>query len=101
ASKHALEGASEALWYEMKPLGISVSMIQPGFINSNSFKKVYYTEHSHPDRCEFGDYSDYYAHMSPFIARLMRWSPTTSDQVARLILKVIRTENPQIGRAHV
>ena len=28
ASKHALEGASEALWYEMKPFGINVSLIQ-------------------------------------------------------------------------
>ena len=32
ASKYALEGASESLWYEMKPLGISVTLIQPGFM---------------------------------------------------------------------
>jgi len=50
ASKYALEGASEALWYEMRPLGINVVLIQPGFINSNSFKHVYYTPLSHPKK---------------------------------------------------
>src|SRR5690606_8275736 len=46
ASKHALEGVSEALWYEAKPLGVNVSLIQPGFIRSKSFKNVYFTEAS-------------------------------------------------------
>ena len=43
ASKYALEGFSEALWYEARPLGISVTLVQPGFIHSQSFKNVYYT----------------------------------------------------------
>jgi short-subunit dehydrogenase len=34
ASKYALEGLSEALWYEVRPLGINVSLIQPGFVKS-------------------------------------------------------------------
>jgi len=46
ASKHALKGASEALWYEMKPYGINVSLIQPGFIKSNSFHNVYFSHSS-------------------------------------------------------
>jgi short-subunit dehydrogenase len=40
ASKYALEGMSEALWYEARPLGINVTLIQPGFVRSNSFKRV-------------------------------------------------------------
>jgi short-subunit dehydrogenase len=39
ASKHALEGASEALWYETKPFGINVSLVQPGFVRSKSFEQ--------------------------------------------------------------
>lgn len=96
ASKYALEGASEALWYEMKPLGIDVSLIQPGFIHSNSFKNVYYTEKSQPDICIDGAYCDYYANMTPFIEKLMRLSWTTPNKIARLVLKVIRTENPPL-----
>src|SRR5947208_3464921 len=34
ASKFAVEGYSEALWYEIRPLGISVSLVEPGFVNT-------------------------------------------------------------------
>jgi short-subunit dehydrogenase len=34
ASKFAVEGYSEALWYELRPFGISVSLIEPGFVNT-------------------------------------------------------------------
>lgn len=96
ASKYALEGFSEALWYETKPLGIGVSLVQPGFIHSHSFHNVYYTPDSHPDRTTQGPYSDYYANMGPFIEKLMGLSRTTPEQVARIILRTIRTENPPL-----
>ena len=40
ASKFALEGASEGLWYELRPWNIHVSLVQPGFINSDGFEHV-------------------------------------------------------------
>lgn len=46
ASKFALEGATEALWYEVRPWNIKVCLIQPGFINSDSFKNVELTRES-------------------------------------------------------
>ena len=95
ASKHALEGASEALWYETRPLGISVSLIQPGFVNSSSFKRVYYSKQSRAERDAI-TYRDYYEYMSPFIDRLMRLTPSTPESIARLTLKVIKTENPPL-----
>jgi NAD(P)-dependent dehydrogenase (short-subunit alcohol dehydrogenase family) len=96
ASKYALEGLSEALWYEGRPLGINVSLIQPGFVRSNSFEKVYYTERSRPENGDQGLYADYYAHMTPFIAKLMNRSLTSSHDIAKLIIKVIQTENPPL-----
>lgn len=96
ASKYALEGASEALWYEARPLGINVSLIQPGFVRSNSFKNVYFTKKSNPAVC-FGEaYADYYSHMSPFIERMMNRSTSTPDHVAKIILRVIQQENPPL-----
>lgn len=97
ASKHALEGASEALWYEMKPFGINVSLIQPGFINSHSFQNVYYSDKSHPDNQQTGGaYSDYYQHMGPFIEKLMKLSWTTPEEVAQKILWVVQTQDPPL-----
>ncbi|MGE4130730.1 MAG: SDR family NAD(P)-dependent oxidoreductase [Bdellovibrionales bacterium] len=98
ASKYALEGASEALWYEVKPLGINVSLIQPGFVHSKSYKNVYYTKAAKKAE-EAGDdlpYGDYYSNMTPFVARLMRLSVTKPTSIAKLVLKVIRTENPPL-----
>lgn len=97
ASKHALEGASEALWYEMKPYGINVSLIQPGFIRSNSFHNVYFSEKSDPEKFDpKSPYSDYYLSMGPFVEKLMKLSLSTPEIIARKILQTIQTENPPL-----
>ncbi len=86
ASKFALEAASEALWHEMKPWGISVSLIEPGFINSLAFKKVFYSSKlSHED----SPYHLYYKYMSEFIGKLMTGRPLTSKSVAKKIIRVM------------
>jgi len=96
ASKYALEGLSESLWYEAKPFGINVVLIQPGFIRSNSFRNVYYSKQSDPEVQKSTPYRDYYLNMVPFIAKLMRLSFTPPESIAKLILKVIRTESPPL-----
>jgi len=35
ATKFALEAYSEALWYELQPLGVGVSLIEPGFVRTS------------------------------------------------------------------
>ncbi|HEX4925406.1 MAG TPA: SDR family oxidoreductase [Bdellovibrionales bacterium] len=96
ASKYALEGLSEALWYEVRPLGINVSLIQPGFVRSSSFLNVKYSEQSGPEHGFEGLYADYYEHMTPFIERLMGLSLTSPADVARRVLKVIKRKNPPL-----
>lgn len=96
ASKYALEGASEALWYEMKPFGINVSLVQPGFINSNSFQKVHYSKKSCRGENENGPYQEYYKSMGPFIAKLMGFSKTHPEKVADLVFDVIYTVDPPL-----
>lgn len=96
ASKFALEGISESLWFEMRPFGINVSLIQPGFVRSKSFLKVKYSTQSGPEHGVEGLYADYYQHMTPFIERLMGLSFTTPEAVARRILRTIQTRNPSL-----
>ena len=40
ASKHALEGASEALYHELRPWNIHVTIVQPGFVSSEAYEKT-------------------------------------------------------------
>jgi len=93
ASKWALEGASEALWYEMRPWGVRVTLVQPGFIRSESFARVLRPEGLDPER---SPYVEYYRRMAPFIAGLMRRSSSTPDHVARKILAVAARRRPPL-----
>lgn len=97
ASKFALEGATEALWYEVRPWNIKVCLIQPGFINSDSFKNVKLTRESQKSiRDKNNPYYYHYNSMAPFIAKMMKLSPSTPEKIARKIHKVIDSENPPL-----
>jgi len=97
ASKFALEGASESLWYEMRPWNIHVSLIAPGFINSDSFKNVYKTDlYKKSEKTRANPYSAYYHHMGKFIQRIMTLSPSDAGDVAEVIVKTMRKKNPPL-----
>lgn len=97
ASKWALEGATEALYYEARPWNIKVSLVQPGFIRSSSFRRVRYTQMSNASKAnEMDPYFMHYQTMTPFIERLMRSSWATPEKVARTILKTMQRKNPAL-----
>lgn len=97
ASKFALEGATEALWYEVRPWKIKVCLIQPGFINSDSFKNVELTRESRKSLQDKNNpYYYHYSSMAPFIDKMMKLSPSTSEKIARKIIKVINSKNPPL-----
>lgn len=97
ASKFALEGATEALWYEVRPWKIKVCLIQPGFINSDSFKNVKLTRESRKSiQDKNNPYYYHYTSMAPFIAKMMKLSPSTPEKIARKIHKVIESRNPPL-----
>lgn len=97
ASKFALEGATEALWYEVRPWNIKVCLIQPGFINSDSFKNVELTRESRRSILDKNNpYFYHYRSMAPFIAQLMKLSPSTPETIAKKILRVIEDSSPSL-----
>ena len=97
ASKFALEGATESLYYEVRPWGIKVSLVEPGFIHSSSFRRVHYTDLgrvSHDDPRD--PYHMHYHHMATFIERMMGLARATPESVARKIVKTINRRNPPL-----
>lgn len=96
ASKHALEGATESLWYEARPYDIKVSLVEPGFINSDSFKNTLYSKKARLSAKLKGPHSEYYASMAPFVERLMRWAFATPDSIAQKIEKLMKDPNPPL-----
>ncbi|MBI1840881.1 MAG: SDR family oxidoreductase [Verrucomicrobia bacterium] len=97
ASKFALEGATESLWYEVRPFGIQVTLVQPGFIRSDSFKNTRYSALSRSAAENPGDpYRAHYLHMSRFIERYMGRARTTPDDVARHVIKIMRSRRPPL-----
>lgn len=97
ASKFALEGATESLWYEVRPWNIKVCLIQPGFINSDSFKNIELTRESRKSLQDKNNpYYYHYNSMAPFIAKMMRLSPTTPEKIAERIHDIINSKNPPL-----
>lgn len=97
ASKFALEGASEALWYEMKPWDIHVTLVIPGFINSEGF--LHTTE---SNECESSikdtksTYHEHYVGMKGLISKQMGGSYDTNEKIASKIIHAINKKNPPL-----
>jgi short-subunit dehydrogenase len=97
ASKFALEGATEALWYEVRPWNIHVSLVQPGFIRSDSFLRTRYTAASARALADPANpYHQHYEQMARMIARLMRSTHATPDHVARVVVRTLQRRNPPL-----
>ena len=99
AAKFALEGATEALWYEVRPWGIHVTLIEPGFIRSDSFRNTRFTARSFRGTVAEDDpYHPQYQHLASFIERMMDLSRATPESVARCMVSTIRHPRPPLRR---
>jgi NAD(P)-dependent dehydrogenase (short-subunit alcohol dehydrogenase family) len=82
ASKHALEGYSESLRLELKPLGIDVCLIEPGAYQTNVWSSV--------DTLEINPDSPYYPFMKSILTELETGKTSYGDpnEVAQLVVKI-------------
>ena len=87
SSKFALEGLSESMRYELLPFGINTVIIEPGVIKTNfmsSVKKSMKTD---------SVYKDITNKVISGI-RMMAEMGTPAQEVARTVIKAIKSENP-------
>ena len=97
ASKFALEAASEALWYEMRPWGIKVTLVVPGFINSEGYLNTSETHHSHEAALDStSTYFEHYKGMGSLVLGGMKRTKSTNQSVSEAILRVINRRNPPL-----
>ncbi len=97
ASKFALEGATEALYYEVRPFGIKVSLVLPGFINSDGFEHIVWTGRARDASADHHDpYHTHYRHMSRFVGQLMKRAISTPESVARTVVRTMNARWPKL-----
>ncbi len=91
ASKHAVEGMSEALRIEVRPFGIRVVLVEPGDLRTgftaSRRRTAQCTENPTYQAC-FGSAMQVIEHDETHGA--------SSDQVARLVERIIRSRSPRL-----
>lgn len=86
ASKFALEGFSESLFYELRSLGIVIKLVEPGGIITTEFGSRSATEAS--QAVPLADYDDFTAATLKIFDELRGARLATSDDVANAIFDV-------------
>ena len=94
ASKWALEGFSESLYYELKPFGIHVALIEPGTYNTTIFRenKRYAKNFDNPQSPYFILSRFLNKKVNDYVSKIRR----DPEDIARLIENIINTENPAL-----
>lgn len=97
ASKWALEGFSESLYYEVAPFGIKVVLVQPGSYPTEIFKAnaKYGKRYNDPK----SPYYQYTQRIVDFMYTYIRKQGRNPEQVAILVEKIINTPNPRLRYA--
>ena len=89
-TKHALEAMSEALWYELRPFGVRVKLVEPGFVDTPIWAKGGANLASIDPSSPYG----------PFQARMVRLEERTDrkqtcTEAADRVWKVLNDESPR------
>ena len=97
ASKFALEAASEAMYYELRPFRIHVSLVLPGFINSPAYLQAVVGKASRIATESSTDaYHAHFIHMDHLIGRMMSLTRATPEHVARRVIHTMNRSRPPL-----
>jgi NAD(P)-dependent dehydrogenase (short-subunit alcohol dehydrogenase family) len=90
-AKYALEGISEALAAEVKPLGIKVSLVQPG-----PFRTDFISRSMEKTASTIGDYAGSVGKFAAFLQKMEGQQPGDPAKAAAAILRLSEMENPPL-----
>jgi NAD(P)-dependent dehydrogenase (short-subunit alcohol dehydrogenase family) len=95
ASKHALEGLSNALRLELHPFNVKIILIEPGYIMTNIQQTASALRQAYQEEIEHGPYAKIYAGSLAGASSTRSKSRTTPEDCARIMLKAIEAPNPK------
>lgn len=95
ASKHALEGLSNALRHELYPFGIETVLIEPGYIVTNIQQTAVEVAQPYMNKIKNGPYARVYASAWAGAKSSRAKSKTTPEDCARIILQAIEAPKPR------
>jgi len=90
-AKHAVEGLSEALYAEAKPLGIKVTLIEPGM-----FRTGFYGNSLMVSKNSIADYDETVGKIKKMFTSLGGNQPGNPDLAAKAIFDVVESETPPL-----
>ena len=96
STKFALEGLSESLSYELEPFGISVVIIEPGFIRTNIINSSTSAEKALDPKSPYFPLMQKVKNRFKSMMENASSSSSPPEEVAKVILQAITSENPQL-----
>ena len=94
ASKWALEGFCESLYYELSPFGVKVVIVEPGTYPTKIFTdNARYGKNYHNPQSPYYPYS---CRLENFVQDHVQKSKKDPEDVARLVERIIATPNPRL-----
>ena len=95
ASKHAMEGLSNALRHELYPFGVKTILIEPGYIVTNIQQTAVELVQPYQEKIQKGAYAKVYRGSWSGAKSSRAKSKTTPEDCARVILKAIEAPKPR------
>jgi NAD(P)-dependent dehydrogenase (short-subunit alcohol dehydrogenase family) len=95
ASKHAVEGLSNALRHEMYMFGVKVILIEPGYIVTNIQNVAEELARSYSEKIRSGPYAKIYETTFAGAKTARGKSGTTAEDCAEIMLKAMEAPNPK------
>jgi len=92
ASKHALEALSEALWFELRPFGVRVVLVEPGGFPTNFGQNVVVE----PGWDETSPYRPVATRFNAAMEDFRAGPPQDPHEVADIVYEAVTSEDPKL-----
>ena len=92
ASKHAVEALSEALWFELRPFGVRVVLVEPGAFQTNFGQNVV----TEPAYGEDSPYRPIAARFAEAMAGFRSGPPQDPQEIADIVFDAALSEDPKL-----